>query len=153
MLTSIYTHELPEGVTEEEFRVEFQKYLALQASTIPGTPKNFIRYEIFAQLDPNFTVLPDPLPQQIATLSAIFETAVNERIQQECTAAGFDDIHTARAYASTDNPLQAQSASFVNWTAAVWLYCRQYLEDVQNGVKPIPELADYMTTLPTRVTL
>lgn len=149
MIQSVYRSELP--IPEAEFRIEFANYLRILNETPPGYPVNYVMFPLFTELAPNFTVMEDPLPQQILTLSKHFEDAVNGKIQEECTAAGFDNINTARAYASTDNPLQAQSISFVNWTAAVWLYCKQYLEDVQNGVRPIPELEEYLATLPTRV--
>jgi len=145
---TIYASELP--VPEAEFRAEFQRYLDIKNSTLPGYPNNFVMYPIFETLSPNFTVIADPLPQKISDLSKVFENAVNVRIQQECTDAGFDNINTARAYASTENPLQALSITFVNWSAAVWLYCKQYLEEVQAGTKPIPELEEYIAGLPAR---
>lgn len=149
MISVLAESELP--CPEAEFRSLFIKYQTLLSQVPPLYPPPVPRYEVFRDLDPNFSVIPTSPAEQIETIAAEYEIEVKRIIQEECTAAGFEDVNTARSYASTVNPLQAASISFVNWTAAVWVYSRDYLADVQNGIRPVPTLEEYITSLPTRI--
>jgi hypothetical protein len=154
MITTLLESELPEGETAESLLIELLYYNNIVSSQLPGFAQPIPKYEILRVLDPSFVVLPPSLPQVIATVTKEYEDAVNAHIQAECTAAGFDDITSACAYAATANPLQAQSASFINWRAAVWLYCKDQLAKVQDGTLPVPpppSVEDYIAALPTRI--
>lgn len=154
MLFSIAESEIPEGLTEAQLRSELGLYLYAKAVAlgVPGTPLPIPKYDLFAQdLMPGFVVIPTPLPELITTLSKEYEKAVNAIIQVECANAGFDNIQSASDYAATDNPLALSSASFINWRAAVWIYCRDQLALVEAGTIPIPDLASYLASLPVRI--
>lgn len=152
LVLNITQQMLPAGVSEAQLRTDLANYLFAKAKAIQGYYSLPIApYDLLTVLLPGFTVTPTPLPEQILIIAAQYEQAVNDAIQVECATAGFDDITSACAYAATSNPLQALSASFVNWRAAVWLFSKDILAKVQAGTMAIPALPDYLASLPTRV--
>ena len=84
-------------------------------------------------------------------LKKLREIAIQEHLDSEAQAVGYDSIMSACSYAGAVNDFQAEGISFLNWRSAVWTAAYQILADVENNVRPLPTIAEIIAELPTRV--
>lgn len=98
---------------------------------------------------------PDYIPyQETKTFESIvedFEQAIQQELDADAQAKGYDNILSACAYAGAPNPFQAEAISFVTWRGNVWAYCYQELDKVQAGARPMPTVEKIISELPVRV--
>lgn len=88
------------------------------------------------------------LDEDKATLK--FESSIQNYLNSEARAKGYDDIVSACSYAATTNAFQNESISFLNWRAAVWDYCYQLLANIKEGTAQIPTFEALISALPKR---
>lgn len=75
--------------------------------------------------------------------------AVQQKLDQEAQALGYDSIFTAVTYADDTNPkFAAEGTSFKAWRSAVWTYCYQVLADVQGELRTVPTAEELIAELP-----
>lgn len=87
--------------------------------------------------------------KSLASISALFESAVQKHLDGAAIAKGYDNALSACSYAGAVNPFQAYSQSFVVWRGNVWSQCYADLTAIQAGIKAMPlSVAAYIATLP-----
>nr|WP_265519761.1 hypothetical protein [Nitratireductor luteus] len=58
-------------------------------------------------------------------------------------------IHTAIGYRGDPNPVyDAEATALFAWRSAVWAYATAELEKVQEGLRSVPTVRDFMAELP-----
>ncbi len=93
---------------------------------------------------------PPPSPEEIfAATVAEYEAAVQRHLDAGARAARYDNILSARSYAGYPNKYQAESITFIVWSAAVWDAATTTLNAVVAGA-PIPPLNEFLASLPVR---
>lgn len=91
-------------------------------------------------------------PEQVLAIkNGKFLAAVQAHLDSRAQEKGYDGIVSACSYAGAANPFQAESQVYVAWRGNVWAYCYAEVEKVENGTRPIPELADFIAELPELV--
>ena len=93
----------------------------------------------------------DALQPTIEQQIKSFEDAVQNLLDGEAKARGYDNITTACSYAGAPNPFQVEAISFITWRGYVWAHCYAELEKVMTGVRPMPEIPQFLSELPVRV--
>lgn len=89
---------------------------------------------------------PTPNPPSIDD----YRGAIQSLVDQTAASKQFNDGVTLASYKdSTVIEWAAQSAAFIAWRDAVWIYCYAELAKVQAGARPQPTLADFLAELPT----
>lgn len=97
---------------------------------------------------------PPPLPSQAELFQLTvkqFDSAVEAHLYAEAASCGYTNIERACMYASSPNPYQAESQSFVEWVGNVWAYCYGELQKVEAGTRSMPSVEQIISELPTRV--
>lgn len=94
--------------------------------------------------------LPFPAPTFEET-ALLFEQAVQNELELDAKAKGYDNLISACSYAASANPFQAEGKLFVTRRGNAWAYCYAELEKVQNGTRPIPTIETFILELPPRV--
>lgn len=75
--------------------------------------------------------------------------AVQQNLDQEARALGYDSIFTAVTYADDVNPkFAAEGAALKTWRSAVWTHCYQVLADVQGALRTVPTAEELIAELP-----
>jgi len=104
------------------------------------------------------TITTIPLPWK--TTEELFEEKKNEFtwhvqhfMDQQASLKGYDNILSACSYAAYPNAFQQESQSFILWRSAVWTYCYQELQKIQNNERSIPAVEDFIAELPAFVNL
>lgn len=97
-------------------------------------------------------VVPTPVtPGEIfAAKVAEYEFSVRAYLDEGARAAQYDNILSARSYAGYPNKYQAESITFIVWSAAVWDAATTTLNAVLAGAS-IPPLDEFMASLPDRM--
>jgi len=80
-----------------------------------------------------------------------FEAAIQQELDNDAQAKGYDNILSACAYAGAPNPFQGESKLFVTRRGNVWAYCYQELAKVQSGKRAMPTVEQIISELPARV--
>ena len=89
-------------------------------------------------------------PEKIfAAKVAEYEFSVRAYLDAGARAAQYDNILSARSYAGYPNKYQAESISFVVWSAEVWDAATATLNAVMAGAL-IPPLNEFLASLPVR---
>lgn len=79
-----------------------------------------------------------------------YQTAIQSLIDETAASKQFNDGVTLASYKdSTVAEWAAQSAAFIAWRDAVWIYCYAELAKVQAGARPQPTLEGFLAELPT----
>jgi len=87
-------------------------------------------------------------PQDMAAYAAAIQALVDQTAQ----AKQFNDGVALASYKDSTIPAwAAQSASFIAWRDAVWVYSNAELEKVQNGQRLQPTIAEILAELPPMV--
>jgi hypothetical protein len=94
---------------------------------------------------------PAPPPPTFEQVKQSFIGAVQEHLDNEAQALGYDNIVSACSYAGANNPFQAEGQSFVAWRGEVWAYCHGVIAEVVASTRPIPTVAELIAELPSRV--
>jgi hypothetical protein len=85
-----------------------------------------------------------------AQTTAMFEQAVQAKMETAANERGYDSLFTAISYA--DEPavarFQADGQAFRRWRSLVWDFAHTELNAVLAGEKPQPELDEFLATLP-----
>lgn len=95
---------------------------------------------------------PVQTPEEIQSeKQRLVETTVQQILDDEAKANGYDSIISACTYATSTGTFGAEGQSFVNWRDAVWTHLYALLASVQNGTITEPTLEEIIAGLPTRV--
>lgn len=92
-----------------------------------------------------------PPPPTTAQIKASLEQAVQAHLDAGARLAGYDNIISACSYAGAPNAFQAEGISFINWRAAVWVYCNAVVASVLAGTSAVPTASGLIAGLPVRV--
>lgn len=154
-MNTLHRTQLP--VPEDVLRADLAEYhqaLADHALTV-GVPAPIPQYDLLRVLDSEFVVEDDPAPPPLtpeeifAAKVAEYEFAVRVYLDEGARAAQYDNILSARSYAGYPNKYQAESISFVVWSAEVWDAATATLNAVMAGAL-IPPLDEFLASLPVR---
>lgn len=86
--------------------------------------------------------------QTAATRSA-FQAAIQAHVDQTAKDRLYDNGHSLAGYVnSTVAAWAAESAAFVAWRDAVWLYAYSEMEKVMNGLRETPTVEAFIAELP-----
>ena len=78
-----------------------------------------------------------------------YQRAIQSLVDQTAASKQFNDGVTLASYKdSTVSEWAAQSAAFIAWRDAVWIYCNAELAKVQVGERAQPSLVDFLSELP-----
>lgn len=78
-----------------------------------------------------------------------YASAIQSFIDQTAQSKKYADGVTLASYKDSTVPLwAAQSAVFIAWRDAVWVYAYSELAKVQAGERPQPSVADFLLELP-----
>ncbi len=82
-------------------------------------------------------------------LRAEIVIAVQLHMDTTAQTRNYDNIHTLSSYeVSIDPTFKAEGTAGRKWRDNVWIICRQILEDVQQGLRPMPTVAEVLAELP-----
>lgn len=85
---------------------------------------------------------PDEVKQQLIQ-------SVQGKLDSTAQAKGYDNILSACSYDNDPNPVfAADSIAFKAWRSAVWTYCYQVLDDVQQMKRSVPTVEELISELP-----
>lgn len=80
-----------------------------------------------------------------------FESAVQNHLDTGAKTLGYDGVLSACSYVTSSNlKFSTEAQSFVLWRDSVWSYCYQELAMVQQGIRPLPTVAEIIYELPLR---
>lgn len=119
---------------------------------IPDDPRNVDRVAYAAWLDEGNTPLPVPSPTFQDRQRAL-QAAVQQRMDAQAQALGYDDIKTAVTYAEEPAvpEFQAQGAALRAWRSLTWARCYELLAEVVAETRPEPTGAEILDLLPAWV--
>ena len=100
-----------------------------------------------AYADGVFTSPPEP-KKTLAELKPEYEQSVQVHLDSVARQHGYDNIHTACAYAAAPNAFQAESQQFIAWRGAVWAAAFAMFQQVEAGTIPLPTPEDAIAALP-----
>ena len=90
--------------------------------------------------------VPAPTPEEI---QARLTQAVQDRLDSEAQALGYDSCLSVCSYADTGvAKFDAEGAAFRSWRSAVWQSCYAILDAVKAGQRPIPTEGELLAELP-----
>ena len=75
---------------------------------------------------------------KLAKDSAQVEQVLQEAIDTEAKARGYDNIVSATSYAGYVNVFQAEAIALGEWRSAIWAYCYTELAAIQAGTRTMP---------------
>ncbi len=104
--------------------------------------------------EPEPETIPEPTPEEITSrIIENFRIAIDSYVDATARSKGYNSAaHCASYVASTHAPWAAEAAAFISWRDQVWLSVFSQLEDIQNGLLPIPEsIEQVISTLPVIV--
>lgn len=90
----------------------------------------------------------NPTPSA-SILKEEYEGAIQAHLDSVARSRGYDNIHTACAYAAAPNPYQQESLAFVTWRGEVWAYVYEQFNLVLSGERQIPTIPEIIAELPT----
>lgn len=84
-------------------------------------------------------------------IQTLFESAIQDLLDQSAKNKGYDSIFTAISYAEEPSVAKFQNdgRAFRSWRSQVWEYAYQELAKVKAGERPTPELTEFLSELPT----
>ena len=88
--------------------------------------------------------------EQIKQTQAAKIAAVQQHMDDQAKALGYDDIKSAATYAEeTAVPkFQAEGQAFRAWRSLVWAACYQIMDEVSAGDRSVPSDAELIAELP-----
>lgn len=87
----------------------------------------------------------------IALATVAFEQAIQDELDADAKAKGYDSILSACSYAAASNPFQAEAKLYVTRRGNAWAYCYQELDKVKAGTREMPTIEQIISELPPRV--
>ena len=75
-------------------------------------------------------------------------TAIQNLLDTTAQKYRYDNIMSARSYAGYTNPFQAEAQKLAVWASNCWVKAGQIEADVQNGVIPMPTVAEVLAQMP-----
>lgn len=99
---------------------------------------------VFVRPEPS---APTPTPSEIEARKVAL---VQHHMDEAARALRYDDIRTAVTYAEEPAvpKFQVEGQAFRAWRSLVWAACYAILDEVNNGVRPIPTDEDLIAELP-----
>ena len=86
--------------------------------------------------------------QQAGILQTSVVNAIDDLLDAEAKKNGYSSIISATSYAGYPNDFQAEGLAYGTWRSAVWAYCYQELDKIQQGLRTIPTLEEFIGELP-----
>lgn len=91
------------------------------------------------------------IERSAASRSTLVE-AVQGHLDATARARNYDGILSLASYAASNNPpFAAEGRAGADWRDAVWLHCYGVLDDVTNGLRPVPSVDALIAELPEMV--
>ena len=134
-----------EGVFYDDTNAHFVKYIGAGQSELNDDE----RAEIASVI--KYAEPPEPEPPSFEQLEQLFLSAVQAFMEDGAKAAKYDTLLSACSYAAVPNIFQAESISFLVWRSSCWDYCHSQIELIKDGKRTIPDIADFLLELPTRI--
>lgn len=96
-----------------------------------------------------YVIVANPLPTP-EEVQASLTQAVQDRLDQEAQALGYDSCLSVCSYADTGvSKFDSEGSAFRAWRSAVWQSCYAILDQVKAGERPIPTESELLAELPT----
>jgi len=73
---------------------------------------------------------------------------VQDYLDQKAQERGYDDIKSVRSYTGYTNKFQDECIAISQWCSDCWDVAIQGMNDIINGIKPIPTKDELITSLP-----
>jgi hypothetical protein len=128
-------------------------------ANIPEDPANLDYQEYLAWIDQGGILEPPDLDYEIVdgkiniidySIITNYTAAVQKILDLKAMEYGFDTISSAATYA--DEPIvakfQEDGRKLRAWRSLVWAYTYTKLEEVKNGLSPIPTVDQFIATIP-----
>lgn len=97
-----------------------------------------------------FPFLADPPPPTAEQVAKMYESAVQNKLDEEARNLGYDNISTAVSYA--EEPIvpkfQADGQKFRAWRSLCWAYAYDQLALVSSGEREQPTIEEFIAELP-----
>lgn len=91
-----------------------------------------------------------PVPT-IQQTKAALQAAVQQFMDADAKAHGYDNLLSACSYAAGPNPYQVEGEAYLTWRGAVWAYCYTVLAAVEAGTQVAPTAEALIAALPAIV--
>jgi hypothetical protein len=77
-----------------------------------------------------------------------FDDALVNLFEEQAKSKRYDSRITFMVRAGFPGPYQAEAIKFATWVDSCNVFAYKYLEDVVSGIKPIPTLDEFLSSLP-----
>lgn len=75
--------------------------------------------------------------------------AIQNVMDGQAQAYGYDNVHTASSYADSDDPtFRQEGRSFKKWRESVWIYARSVRDEALAGNPPFSTIEQFLTAAP-----
>lgn len=107
---------------------------------------------VFALVEPPVVPEPEPEPPTQEEIIGAFRRAIQSHVDDVARTHKYDSGTSLASYVSSTNTTwAAEAVAFVAWRDLVWAYAYTELDKVQNELREVPTIEEFISELPSMV--